>query len=150
MGTIRNIPVESSSPPFKAMLPFDHRILYLEHVPFLPICFFSGSDSSESEDSSEGGGQGIPVVDETYGELAIYDATGTTLINLLNWGDILINTTVFESCVLKNIGTGPLTITNLNTIGGFEIDSVTPPGLLPRVLAPGETMLVRIGINLFS
>jgi hypothetical protein len=52
MGTIRNIPVETSSPPFKAMLPFDHRILYLEYEPFLPSCFF-GADTSESEDTSE-------------------------------------------------------------------------------------------------
>ena len=34
------------------MLPYDHRILYFDYIPFMPICFF-GSDASESSDESD-------------------------------------------------------------------------------------------------
>jgi hypothetical protein len=142
MGTIRNIPVESSTPPFKAMLPFDHRILRLENEPFLPTCY-PDSDSSESDSDSSS----VPVADALYGELAIYDSTGTTLINLLDWGDVLINAESYKTCLLKNIGTGPLTITALSSTGGFLIDPLIS---MPIVLAPGATRSVRLGINIVS
>lgn len=140
MATIRQVPAVVTEPPFKAMLPFDHRILYFEYEPFLPECVEEIPGSSGSSGGSDGG--------ELYGELAIYNEAGTELITLLDFGDIQDGDIAYENCLLKNIGTGPLTIYSATCSGSFVFD--TPGFIAPFVLSPGETRLVRIGINVVT